>query len=133
MFMTLLPHMFMTLFFAAVHVRDFVFCCRTCIPHMSSSWNLSSCNLSRCVLSSWPSHSKNKSCSKNKLSWFEQFHFLCRAVDFFKKVSSKCLSSYRNSKSWPFPHKNIQKNHSYFLPHFFNPPASGASEQSELA
>ncbi len=42
-------------------------------------------------------------CSNNRLSQFEQFGFLCRAVDFFKKVSRNCVLSYRNSSSRTSP------------------------------
>ncbi len=38
-----------------------------------------------------------------KFSRFEQFHFLCRAVDFVKKVSRKRVSSNRISSRWSWP------------------------------
>ncbi len=74
----------------------------------SSSWYPPSSSVQLQKKSSCSSALKKWNCSNNRLSWFEQFHFLCRAVDFFKKVSSNHVSSYHNSSSWYAPSSSGQ-------------------------
>jgi hypothetical protein len=85
MFMTslfLLPHMF--------------FHCRMCSWLMLSSCVLHTLVWSSHVSSSCLSARKKNNCLNNRLSRFEQFRFLCWAVDFFKKVLHNRVSSYCN-------------------------------------
>jgi hypothetical protein len=110
-FMTLLLHMIMTLLphIPAAHVFLLLhmflhtcFFCHTCLPHISSNCNLTSCDSTCCNLSGHFSALRNKNWSKNRLVWFEQFHFLCWAVAISKKVLTNCDSSYPNLSIWPF-------------------------------
>jgi hypothetical protein len=115
-----LPHMFMTslfslrhMFFTATHVHDFtaahVFYYCMCSWLMSSSCLSSTRVLSSCMSSSCLSARKKFNCPNNWWSRFEQFCFLCRAVDFFKKVLSNHMSSYHNSSSWYAPNSSLRK------------------------
>jgi hypothetical protein len=83
------------------------------LPHMffTAAWVLDLCWAIRvvsstCVSSSCSSAYKKWNCSKNRLSQFEQFHFLCWAVENSEKVLSNCVSSYCNLSSWYAPDNN---------------------------
>jgi hypothetical protein len=76
------------------------------LPHVILTYVEQLCVMSSTrVLSSCSSARKKWNCSKNRLSRFEQFHFLCRAVDFVKKVSRKRVSSNRISSRWSWPER----------------------------
>jgi hypothetical protein len=70
---------------------------------MLSSCESSSCDTSSCNLSSHSSSLRNKNCLNNRLVWFEQFHLLCRAVAFSKKVLTICNLSNRITSSCIIP------------------------------
>jgi len=100
---TFQPHMyFYCCICFCIHVFSATHVYHTCLPHISSNCNLTSCDSTCGNLSSHFSALRNKNWSKNRLVWFEQFHFLCWAVAISKKVLTNCDSSYPNLSIWPF-------------------------------